>query len=286
MPALIVSEEVLRKWMGLHQNLTTAQRDAITNPLPGELVFNTTTNELEYWDGAAWDPIHTGAVAANLSALSNVTFTAPVAGQDIVFDGAGWVNGKIVASLTTVQRDAIPAPVNGVVIYNTTDNAYEFWNGVQWVAIGSTMSVLTTAQRDAHNPHTGLVIYNSTENHAQIYNGTTWVDAFSTQRQAGTIVPGLMTLSGDVANRSDDTHPGIGNTRWSSTLLQKKELLFSFNNGTFYFCWGDPFVDIAIKGAFTGQWTPEPGNVGAQLLHSNLASKGWEPGRFLIMYLS
>ena len=40
----------------LTTRLTTAQRDAIPNPGTGLLIYNSTTNQFEHWDGGAWVP--------------------------------------------------------------------------------------------------------------------------------------------------------------------------------------------------------------------------------------
>jgi hypothetical protein len=37
--------------------------------------------------------------------------------------------------MTTVQRDAISAPFAGMVIYNTTTNVLNFYNGSVWAAV-------------------------------------------------------------------------------------------------------------------------------------------------------
>jgi len=43
---------------GLRLNvLTTAQRDAISSPAEGLLIFNTTTNKLNFYTGAAWEAV-------------------------------------------------------------------------------------------------------------------------------------------------------------------------------------------------------------------------------------
>jgi hypothetical protein len=41
-------------------NLTTAERDAIATPVLSEIIFNTTTNKLQNWDGSAWVDIDSG----------------------------------------------------------------------------------------------------------------------------------------------------------------------------------------------------------------------------------
>lgn len=45
----------------------------------------------------------------------------------------------IFANVTTVQRDAI-TPTNGLIVYNTDNARYEYWNGVTWMGIGQDLS--------------------------------------------------------------------------------------------------------------------------------------------------
>lgn len=37
--------------------------------------------------------------------------------------------------MTTTQRDAIPSPTAGMVIYNSTTNVLNFYNGAAWGAV-------------------------------------------------------------------------------------------------------------------------------------------------------
>jgi hypothetical protein len=54
--------------------------------------------------------------------MSTTTFSGPVASQ----------NGFIENSFTTTERDAIADPQEGLLIYNTTTNTYEVYNGTAW----------------------------------------------------------------------------------------------------------------------------------------------------------
>lgn len=42
--------------------LTSTQRDAITTPMKGEIIYNTNTNELNYYNGTAWRKVSNAAV--------------------------------------------------------------------------------------------------------------------------------------------------------------------------------------------------------------------------------
>lgn len=44
--------------------------------------------------------------------------------------------GLLIPRMTTVQRDAIASPVNGLQIYNTTTSSVNFYNGAAWGSIG------------------------------------------------------------------------------------------------------------------------------------------------------
>ena len=42
--------------------------------------------------------------------------------------------GLLTPRMTTTQRDAISLPANGLVVYNTTTNQFNFYNGTAWSA--------------------------------------------------------------------------------------------------------------------------------------------------------
>lgn len=65
------------------------------------------------------------------------TFTAP---QKTILGNIVDSYEDIFPQITTVQRDAIAAPTNGLIIYNTDNDRYEYWNGVAWFGIGQDLS--------------------------------------------------------------------------------------------------------------------------------------------------
>jgi len=48
--------------------MTDAQRDAIKSPAEGLMIFNTTSEQLNYWDGAAWKAMSATFVTATTGA--------------------------------------------------------------------------------------------------------------------------------------------------------------------------------------------------------------------------
>lgn len=59
-------------------NMTETQRDAISSPKDGLTVFNTTTGKLDYYNGSAWAPIESTAVATADVSGTTTSFTPVV----------------------------------------------------------------------------------------------------------------------------------------------------------------------------------------------------------------
>lgn len=69
------------------------------------------------------------------------------------------------------QRKAIGNPVEGLVIYNSSHEAIEYYNGQSW---GMYMPIMSTNQRDALTASEGMVIFNDTTNKLNFYTGAAW----------------------------------------------------------------------------------------------------------------
>ncbi len=75
-------------------NLNTTQRDALSNPVAGTLIFNTTTNVLEYYSGSAWAKV--SAVLAILSSVSGNIIDG--LGSNLTLSGEGFLAGNLVVN--------------------------------------------------------------------------------------------------------------------------------------------------------------------------------------------
>jgi hypothetical protein len=74
--------------------LTTAQRNSVTNPEDGQIIYNTDYNSVEYYMLGTW--------------------------------------GFFTPQLTTTQRNNIVSPRNGQLIYNTTTNKIQAYENNVW----------------------------------------------------------------------------------------------------------------------------------------------------------
>ena len=48
--------------LAYNNGITTAERNAITNPLPSTTIYNTDVNEIEIWDGTQWNGLRKSGV--------------------------------------------------------------------------------------------------------------------------------------------------------------------------------------------------------------------------------
>ncbi len=73
-------------------NLTTTQRDALTGsgaPAAGSIIWNTTTNAVEYYDGSAWSGVPISVSQAELGFIDGASST-PTASKVTVATSSGW----------------------------------------------------------------------------------------------------------------------------------------------------------------------------------------------------
>ncbi len=74
------------------------------------------------------------AFAQNIGINANGATPHPSALLDI--DGSalpGFQKGLLIPRMTTVQRDAIPLPPEGLIVYNTTTHCVDYYNGKIWI---------------------------------------------------------------------------------------------------------------------------------------------------------
>ena len=76
------------------------------------------------------------------SDIAGSTFSGP---QQVILDDMVDSYQDLAIQLTTAQRNAIATPANGLLIYNTDNSQFEYYNGSAWATmssgLGSTQSV-------------------------------------------------------------------------------------------------------------------------------------------------
>ena len=142
----------------LPPRMTTAQKNAITTPATGLVVYDTTLNLLEFYDGSSWtgiggggDGIYSGS--GSLSVATTVTMGA----NDLYFTTSGGqfaigtitpdasslfqidstTQGFLKPRMTTAQQGAITTPATGLEVYNTDDDTPNYNHSVDgWIPVG------------------------------------------------------------------------------------------------------------------------------------------------------
>jgi len=117
--------------------LTETERQALPDPATGLLIFNTTTGELNFYNGSSWRRIPSNAVSA-------ASGTGTPSGEGVGIDASGGIGIPDPSAILDVKATdkgvliprttpaAIPGPVAGLTIYNTSTNLLNYFDGTSW----------------------------------------------------------------------------------------------------------------------------------------------------------
>lgn len=77
---------------------------------------------------------------STIHAFSQVGIGTTNPHESSILDISSSTQGLLVPRLTTIQRNAIMFPANGLMIYNTTIECFEFYNGATWQSLCQTIN--------------------------------------------------------------------------------------------------------------------------------------------------
>ena len=137
--------------------------DSIASPAVGLIIYNTATNLLNYFNGTVW--VTLCAISSGVAGAGGTQSPIGVAiKQDnsgphhsAMLDVAASNKGVLIPRLTNAQRNAI-LPVNGLVIYNSTTNEIEFYNGAEWSRLMT--NIVAAPAAGIHVPATTQISWN------------------------------------------------------------------------------------------------------------------------------
>jgi hypothetical protein len=125
----------------LPPRMTTSQRDAISSPSNGLVVYNSSTEKYNVYEGGSWSEM---AVTNKVQTFSaNQTFSTPSSFNQIgVGVAAGSNDASAAVQINSTTQGFLPprmsnttgitTPSNGLVIYNTTTNKYNVYENGAW----------------------------------------------------------------------------------------------------------------------------------------------------------
>ncbi|MBK6345440.1 MAG: fibrobacter succinogenes major paralogous domain-containing protein [Bacteroidales bacterium] len=198
--------------------LPTTSRDQIPSPANGLIIYNTTTNRFNYYDGNFWFELESVFISSTIGSLNMAGGVSISANPDLPAENSAILDVNNPTRGILIPRtipNLITAPSIGLIIYNNATNQLSYYNGIEWISLcaistgitgaeGSQASIgiasntdnsvahhsamldvsasnkgvllprLNNAQRDALFPSTGLVIFNTSENNIEYYNGSAW----------------------------------------------------------------------------------------------------------------
>lgn len=145
----------------LPPRMTTVQRDAISTPADGLIIYNTTTGKLNIRENNSWSELSTTNRAQTVS--GNNTFS----GTNI-FNGATTLAGANTISGTTTISGA-----------STFNNTATFNNPISFNSAIRTPNYTTTNRNGISSPTTGMLLYNSTTNLLTYRDNVGWKELSS-----------------------------------------------------------------------------------------------------------
>ena len=111
---------------------------AISSPVESLIVYNTTSQCFQYWNGTVWQTLGlcaTGTVATSTNpgqggVAINETGSNPDGSAALDISAAN--KGVLIPRMNTSQRNAISSPSQGLLIYNTETRRFEFRENNKW----------------------------------------------------------------------------------------------------------------------------------------------------------
>ena len=212
--------------------MTQAELNAIISPAQGLMVYNTSTNSFQYYNGAIWNNItHSGIVTGITNRVPK--FNSPwgmtagmmtdngngvsintggtVADPSAALDISSTTKGVLVPRMSSAQRTAIVTPVAGLLVFDNTTNTFWFHNGTVWTELVSGGGSWVVNGTSIYNTNTGSVGIHTTTPDAsysldvagsarvqtdQFINRDLWVDR-------NLDVDGTCSLSGNIFANSN-----------------------------------------------------------------------------------
>jgi hypothetical protein len=133
--------------------LTETQKVAIAAPAQGLLIYNTTSNSFQYYNGSIWINItNSGIVTGTSNRVSKFVGSWGLQNSQITDDGSGVsinttganphasamldvqsnTKGILIPRMTSAERTAIASPLKGLLVFDNITSSFWFYNGTAW----------------------------------------------------------------------------------------------------------------------------------------------------------
>src|SRR5687768_5329597 len=74
-------------------------------------------------------------ISANIWGQVSINSTGAAPDRNSMLDVSSSSKGILIPRMTTGERDLMGEPTTGMMIFNSTTNTFNYWNGSAWIAI-------------------------------------------------------------------------------------------------------------------------------------------------------
>lgn len=105
--------------------------------------------------------LHSQSVGIFGSTSLGVNNTGAAGDASAIFDISSTAKGLLIPRMSTIQRNGITSPATSLMVFNTTTNQYEYYNGIAWVGLAvsgtgiSSLNGLSSTSQSFANGATG-----------------------------------------------------------------------------------------------------------------------------------
>ncbi|MEI7981087.1 MAG: FISUMP domain-containing protein, partial [Bacteroidota bacterium] len=143
--------------------VSVTQRDLIPSPATGLLIYNTSTNLFNYFNGNYWLQVETAFISSTIGTISEGRGVSINASPDVSPDNSAMLDVNNPSRGILIPRttpDQINSPAIGLIIYNITTNLLNYYNGDNWI----TLCALTTGVAGAGGSQSSIGLAIKTDN--------------------------------------------------------------------------------------------------------------------------
>lgn len=124
----------------LFPRMSETQRNKLSSPATGLLIYNSTTNQFNYYAGETWNKIEgteAGTASGSDAPGGGVSMSVGInvdADKSAMLDVSSTTKGVLIPR---TLPQSITSPATGLIIFNTATNKINYYNGSQWKVICS-----------------------------------------------------------------------------------------------------------------------------------------------------
>ena len=172
--------------------ISTDARNQIPSPATGLLIYNSTTNQLNFYNGSLWFQTETTSISSTIGTNNPGGGVSINTLSDVLPDNSAMLDINNSTRGILIPRtipDLITTPAVGLLIYNTATKQLNCYNGTQWMTLCASSSGIAGASGTQTSVGVAIKTDNSSPHHSAI------LEVSASDR--GVLIPRLTTVQRD-----------------------------------------------------------------------------------------